>query len=446
MLTDVAGNWLGTITFGSVKLRIGFEISQAETAGYTGFMRSIDQSAIHIPISEVILGRNSVRVEIDAIRSAYEGTPTADGRAIVGNWLQHGTATPLVMERVDRLPEIIRPQTPKRPFPYGEEDVVYENASASVRIAGTLTLPEGNGPFPAVLLIVGSGPLDRDETVFFHKPFLVLADHLTRRGIAVLRVDKRGVGQTTGDFAEATIHDLADDVLAGVGYLKSRREIDPNHIGLLGHSEGGVVGPIAASRSADVAFLVMLAGLGQNNGDIIIFQKLLEARSHGAGDERLALMRAWYEGLYPLVREDTDSATAEKKIRALHATLTDEEKEAVGWPDSHLDDAIADQLRRHWRCDVRHDPRATLMKVRCPVLTLNGEKDMQVPAKENLAIIADALKAGGNPDFAVHEFPGLNHGFQTAHTQTASDEETISPVVLQTISDWLIARTSVPRP
>ncbi len=438
----IAGKWLGTITFGDVHLRIAFEISETQAGGYTGSMRSIDQSGLSIPMSAVKLNSDSVRLEMDVIRSVYEGKFATDGNTIEGNWLQYGTTTPLVMKRVDKFPEITRPQTPRKPYPYLEEDVAYENASADVRIAGTLTLPRGTGPFPAVLLIVGSGPLDRDETVHFHKPFLVLADHLTRQGIAVLRADKRGVGETTGEFAEATILDLAEDVRAGVEYLKSRKEIDPKRIGLLGHSEGGVVGPILASRSSDVAFLVMLAGLGQNNGDIIIFQKTLAAREHGADEDTLALMRSWYERLYALVREDTDTATAEKKIRALHATLTADEKEKIGWPDRELDHEIADQLRRHWRYDLRHDPRATLREVRCPVLALNGEEDIQVPAKENLAIIAEALKAGGNTRFTIREFPGLNHAFRTVHSGAGSHDETMSPPVLQTISDWIIARTS----
>jgi len=443
--TNVAGKWLGTITFGTVKLRIAFEISAVQGGGYTGSMRSIDQSAVSIPMSAVKSNGDSLRLEIDAIRSAYEGKFTTDGNTIEGNWLQHETTTPLVMKRVDKFPELNRPQTPKKPYPYIEEEVAYENQSANVHIAGALTLPQGKGPFPAVLLIAGSGPLDRDETVYFHKPFLVLADHLTRQGIAVLRVDKRGVGKTTGEFAEATILDLADDALAGVEYLKTRKEIDPKRIGLLGHSEGGVVGPILASRSSDIAFLVMLAGLGQNNGDIIIFQKSLAAREYGADESTLALLRSWYERLYALVRENTDKATAEKKIRALYATLTAEEKEKMGLPDSSLDSEIADQLRRHWRYDLRYDPRATLMKVRCPVLALGGEKDMQVPAKENLAIIEEALKAGGNTRFTVREFPRLNHGFQTTSTGATSEhiktEETMSPLVLQTISDWIIAQT-----
>ena len=248
---NVAGRWLGTITFGSVQLRIGFEITDANKGDYSASFRSIDQSGLEIPMSAVKLNGDNVRLEMDANRSAYEGKFTADGDTIEGNWLQYGTKTPLVMKRVDAFPEIIRPQTPRKPYPYIEEEVAYENQPANVHIAGSLTLPKEKGPFPAVLLIAGSGALDRDETISYHKPFLVLADHLTRRGIAVLRVDKRGVGDSTGeklvgDYANTTLMDLADDVFAGVEYLKSRKDIDPQRIGLLGHSEGGVIGPIVA--------------------------------------------------------------------------------------------------------------------------------------------------------------------------------------------------------
>jgi len=323
--------------------------------------------------------------------------------------------------------------------------VSYENQSSNVHIAGSLTLPNGKGPFPAVLLIAGSGALDRDEMVSYHKPFLVLADHLTRNGIAVLRVDKRGVGKTTGekpmgDYSETTLMDLADDVLAGVEYLKSRTEIDPKHIGLLGHSEGGVVGPIVVTRSPDVAFLVVLAGLGENNGDILIFQKCLAAKEHGADENTLALICSWYKRVYALLAEDTDRATAEKKIRELHATLSDDEKKKVRWPDNELDLEIARHLRPHLRYDLRHDPCAVLKQVRCPVLALGGEMDRKVPAKENLAGIEQALKAGGNTQFTVKEFPGMNHGFQSV-SEHAKTGETMSPLVLQTISDWVVAQT-----
>ena len=358
-----------------------------------------------------------------------------------------GGAIPLVMKRVDKLPEFNRPQTPKKPFPYHDEEVTYENRKAGIKLAGTLTIPQGKGPFPAVILLTGSGPENRDEEIFHHLPFLVLADYLTRHGIAVLRADDRGVGGSTGDkdFTKVTSGDSADDTLAGIEFLKGRKEIDKKRIGLVGHSEGGTIGPIAIIRSSDVAFLVMLAGPGQNFADIVIFQNLLAAKTSGADKEKLALIRSWYERLYALCAEDTDNTLLEKKIRALHALLTADEKDKLDWPEGRLNGEMTMLLSPWWRYSMQYNPRTTLMKVKCPVLALNGEKDTQVTAKENLAAIDEALKAGGNTHYTVKEFPGLNHLFQTCDTGAESEyikiEETMSPVVLQTVSDWITLQT-----
>ncbi len=444
----IDGIWLGTIKVPGVELRIAFEISEAKEGGYTAKMHSIDQSAMNIPVSAVIQNGDSLRLEIKSFSMAYEGKLLADGTTIEGNWLQGG-ATALVMKRVDKLPEFNRPQTPKKPYPYTEEEVSYENIKAGVKLAATLTIPQGNGPFPAVVLLTGSGPENRDEEAFFHHPFLVLADYLTRRGIAVLRADDRGVGGSTGngDFTKVTSGDSADDAIAGIDFLKGRKEIDKKRIGLLGHSEGGTIGPIAITRSLDVAFLVMLAGPGQTFADIVIFQKLLAARARGVDEGRLALMRSWYERLYSTLAEDTDNAVAEKKVRALHASLTAEEKEKLDWPDGRLNGEMKLMLSPWWRYSMKYNPRATLMKVKCPVLAINGEKDMQVTAKENLAAIEEALKSGGNKHVTVRELPGLNHLFQTCETGAESEyikiEETMSLLALQAIGDWINGQTGV---
>ena len=182
------------------------------------------------------------------------------------------TGFTLTINRVDKAVEILRPQEPKKPYPYIEEEVVYENKEAEITLAGTLTLPPGKSSFPAVLLITGSGPQDRDETVYGHYPFLVLADYLTRQGVAVLRVDDRGVGESTGDFSQATSEDFASDVLAGIGYLKTRKEINPEQIGLIGHSEGGLIAPMVAIKSPDVAFIILMAGTGLTGEEILYLQ------------------------------------------------------------------------------------------------------------------------------------------------------------------------------
>jgi pimeloyl-ACP methyl ester carboxylesterase len=269
----------------------------------------------------------------------------------------------------------------------------------------------------------------------------VLADYLTRRGIAVLRVDDRGIGGSTGDFSQSTTGDFAEDALAGIAYLKSRREIDPKRIGLLGHSEGGMIGPLAAGRSSDVAFLVMLAGPGQKFGDVVAFQILNGAKAQGAGEETLALIRSWTNGVFSILAEHTDNDTAAKKIRALHARLTAEEKKKLNLPEEGLDAEIVRQLNPWWRYAMQYDPRAALGKVKCPVLALNGEKDAQVPAKENLPAVEAALKAGGNTRVTARILPGLNHLFQTCQTGAETEyikiEETMSPLALETVANWI---------
>jgi fermentation-respiration switch protein FrsA (DUF1100 family) len=440
---NVAGKWLGTIKAPGVELRIAFEISQTTEGGYTAVIHSIDQGAMNIPMSTVIVSGDSLRLELKSA-FAYEGRLQPDGNMIDGKWIQ-GDSTPLVMKRVDKIPELNRPQTPKKPYPYKEEDVVYKNSSAGVTIAGTLTIPQGKGPFPAVLLIAGSGALDRDEPVLGHKPFLVLADHLTRKGIVVLRADKRGVGKTTGTFTGSGIKEFASDGLAGVEYLRSRVEADPKKIGLIGHSEGGSVAPMVAVQDGDVAYIVLLGAPGMSTYDILVLQDGTEAKAAGSADEEVELVRGFSRRFYGIVLRAKDTAEIERQTKELYAALTDAEKAAIGWPNLRGTLSLSWALAPGSREGLTFDICPTLRQVRCPVLALNGGKDCQVPPKENLGGIERELKAGGNADYTVRELPGMNHLFQTCDTGATSEytkiEETMSPLVLQTISDWILART-----
>lgn len=229
-----------------------------------------------------------MRIEIKAIFGVYHGK-MRDDNTITGEWQQGQTSLPLIMKRTDKAPEAPRrPQEPQKPFPYKEEEAAYDNLKAGIKLAGTLTLPKTGGPFPAVVLITGSGPQDRDEALLGHRPFLVLADYLTRQGIAVLRYDDRGVGKSTGEFAKATSADFATDVLAGVEYLKTRQEINPKQIGLIGHSEGGLIAPMVATRSSDVAFMVLMAGPGISGEEILYLQGALIARANGTAETAIA--------------------------------------------------------------------------------------------------------------------------------------------------------------
>lgn len=444
----IEGIWQGALKVSGMELRIVFNISQTPEGILTATMDSPDQGVKGIPVDEVILENGNLRLEIKSAMGIFEGKLREDGLSIEGEWKQSGQLFPLVLERVDEVIELLRPQEPKKPYPYEEEEVVYENKEAAVKLAGTLTIPGQEGPFPAVLLISGSGPQDRDETLLGHRPFLVLADYLTRRGIAVLRVDDRGVGKSTGDFAQATSEDFASDVLAGVEYLKSRKEIDPKKIGLIGHSEGGIIAPMVAVQSSDVAFIILMAGTGLTGEEVLYLQTALIARAEGASDEAIAKNRSLQEQLFTVLKEEPDDAVAEKRLRTIYedtlseAELSEKEKEIA---EAAAEAEIQRILSPWFRYFLTYDPRPTLMKVKCPVLAINGEKDLQVPPKENLSAIEEALKAGGNKNYTVEELPGLNHLFQTAETgspsEYASIEETISPTALKIISDWILEQS-----
>jgi uncharacterized protein len=333
----------------------------------------------------------------------------------------------------------IRPQNPNPPFPYQAVEVSYENKAGGVKLAGTLTLPRGTGRFPAAILITGSGPEDRDETMLGHKPFWVIADYLTRRGIAVLRVDDRGVGGSTGDAMNATIEDQAGDVLAGIEYLRSRSDIDARRIGVIGHSEGAIIGLIAASRSASISFVVMLAGTGVPGIQVLPLQEDMILRAAGADAATIARNRAAADMIVEAIESEPDNQAALAKIRS----RLEEMKNPM--PDAAIQAQIAMIRAPETQSLLTYDPAEALRKLKVPVLALNGSKDVQVPPLQNLPAIAAALRAGGNKDFTVKELPGLNHLFQKCTECTIAEystiEETFSPAALAIIGDWVALHT-----
>jgi fermentation-respiration switch protein FrsA (DUF1100 family) len=446
----IAGIWQGVLRApGGVELTIVFHIQQAEDGAFTATLDSPDQGARGIPIDEVTLSEHgAVRLTSSAVAGSYSGTLTEDRTRIEGTWSQGGGQLPLSVERVEAVEERRRPQDPEPPLPYLEEEVSYPNSSAEIELAGTLTLPEGPGPFPAVVLISGSGPQDRNETVFGHRPFLVIADMLTRDGIAVLRFDDRGVGGSTGNHAVATTADFVGDALAGVEYLKGRPEVDAGRIGLVGHSEGGVIAPAAAVESQDVAFIVLLAGTGITGEEILYRQGQLIARASGAADEAVQENLALQRELFAIVREEPDAAVAAARLRqameAATAELSEAERQAAGISDATIS-AEVQRVNSPWmRYFLTYDPAPTLERVGVPVLALNGELDLQVPPEVNLDAIAAALERGGNPDFTVRELPGLNHLFQEATTgspgEYAGIDQTVSPEVMELVASWILER------
>ena len=420
--TDPSGDWRGVLSGGAVKLRVALHLGANST------FDSPDQGAVGLPASTVVDGR---RVTVTVARvGVFEGELSVDGSTLAGALKQGGLATPLTFER-GAFTAANRPQTPVKPYPYRSEEVGYDNPQrGSVHLAGTLTLPQGAGPFPAVLLITGSGAHDRDETIFEHKPFLVLADYLTRRGFAVLRVDDRGVGGSTGASPSDTMEDFATDVEAGTAWLKTRREIDPARISLIGHSEGGVIAPIVASRDPSIARIVLWAGPGVSGADVIVGQVRAIALASGATPAQAEATAQIQKELLTAIISAPDVAaarTAGAKVLSDHGAPA-------------LSEATWRQLNSAWyRNFIAYDPAPTLRAVRAPVLALVGAKDVQVTATENAAALRRALSA--NPNARVVELPGLNHLFQTAGTGAVGEygriEETIAPEALKTIGDWL---------
>jgi dienelactone hydrolase len=433
--SDIDGAWMGTLDTGSIKLRVVFHILNTAD-GLTATMDSLDQGMNGLPTDSVARDGASLKIEAKKIGGAFDGTISADLASIDGKWSQGGGSLPLLLKRVKDQAEleIKRPQNPVKPYPYHDEEVSYDNKAQNVTLAATLTIPQGKGPFPAVVLITGSGPQDRDESLLGHKPFLVLSDYLTRHGIAVLRADDRGTAKSTGVFATATTADFATDTEAGIAYLKTRKEVDLHKIGLIGHSEGAVIAPMIAARNKDVAFIVMMAGTGVPGDQVLVAQsEAIQIANGQTPPDEAAKHAAREREMLTLVETEKDDAVLETKLK---------EKMAGEVPEAQMGMQIKQITSPWFRYFLTYDPAIALHKVTCSVLALNGSLDKQVLPSQNLPPIRKALAESGNPHVEVDELPGLNHLFQTAKTGSPAEyaqiEETISPVVLDKIATWIL--------
>ncbi len=432
--SDIDGAWLGSLDLGGVKLRVVFHIVNTED-GLIATMDSPDQGQKGLPTTSVTREGANLKIEAKAIGGVFEGKIAADLSSIDGAFTQMGTAHPLLLKRVKDQAELElkRPQNPVKPYPYREEELAYNNKVQNVTLAATFTIPQGKGPFPGVVLITGSGPQDRDESLLGHRPFLVLADYLTRHGIAVLRADDRGTGKSTGVFANTTTADFATDTEAGIAYLKTRPEVDPHKIGLIGHSEGGIIAPMVAARDKDVTFIVMMAGTGVPGDQVLVAQSESIEVAMGKSPKEAARDAAKEKEMMKLIETEKDQAVLQNKLRAIMAGDI---------PEAQIGLQIK-QITSPWsRFFLTYDPATALRKLTCPVLAINGALDKQVLASQNLPAIRKALQESGNQHFEVDELPGLNHLFQTAKTgapaEYAQIEQTMSPVALEKISTWIL--------
>ncbi|WP_309718008.1 alpha/beta fold hydrolase [Armatimonas sp.] len=434
----MTGIYEGAITLpNTLKLRMVFRFDGKGA----GTWDSPDQGARDLKLASGTATGSRVTVTCATPSWKFTGQLSPDKNSLTGNFEQGGLSMAMSLKKVAQVSALRRPQTPKPPFPYKTTEVSIANAAeAGVTLAGTLTVPPGAGPFPCVVFISGSGQQDRDSTIFEHRSFAVLADDLARRGIASLRCDDRMAGKSKGDLTKATSASFATDTEAQVAFLKTRPEIHPQKIGLIGHSEGGLIAPMLAAKPANqIAFMVLLAGTGVSGDQVLIEQGVAVVKASGMGEAVAAAARANQEKLIPIAKAEADP---EKALEAMAKALG--LGGAAALPDSARGELM--QLTNPWmHFFLIYDPAPTLAKVTCPVLALNGDKDTQVLVGQNLPVIERHLKDAGNKEVTALSLPGLNHLFQ--HTKTGSPseysqiEETFSPDAIKTIGEWIVART-----
>ena len=429
------GDWVGTLTLGDTDLRVVFRLQTDADEELVGTMDSPDQGATDIPLGTILVDGDTLRLEVPSIAGAYAGVLSDSARILDGQWVQGGRRLPLRLERTANAPAVLRPQEPSMPYPYESEIVTFRNEEAGVSLEGTLTRPQTKAPVPAVVLAADSGPSDRNATVMGHKPFLVLADALTRRGLAVLRFDERGVGGSGGSQSGATTDDLSGDVEAAVEALAQREDVRADDIGVIGHGEGGLMASLVARRSDRVAFLVLLSTPGLP-GDVLLADQLdRRIRRQGATERVRALQRGTQQHIFDILKTDADSATIASDLRKVMI-------QSRGISGERTITREIERLMNPWlRFYISHDPRDVLSEVDVPVLALAGAKDQQVDPDTNQAAIARALDAEQNPDVTVRTLEGLNHQFQTAETGVPSEygriEETFDPGAIDVIVDWI---------
>lgn len=428
---DITGQWFGVLTFNEISLRINLHVDKTET-GYKSTMDSPDQGAKGIPVDVTNFEKSKFKIEILKGGIGYVGEYSSENK-IVGIFTQGGQSLPLEFGRGEVELKPIHSQEPVKPYSYYSEEVKFTNKKDKITLSGTLTLPSEKGKFPVVVLISGSGPQNRDEELLGHKPFLVLSDYLSKNGIGVLRFDDRGTEQSEGNFKAATTEDFSRDVEAAVKYLLKRKQVDKKKIGLIGHSEGGIIAPMVAAKMKEVSFIVLLAGIGIPGGDLLLLQQQLIGRSEGIPEEQLEAIKEMNKGAYSIITSNKNTSLLKKELTNYYQPIL-QDKEMV--------DLYVAQLTSPWmKFFIGYDPSLILKDVKCSVLALNGAKDLQVPSLVNLEAIRSGLEKGGNLDFTIKEFPEMNHLFQECETGTIKEyamlDQTISPIVLEVIAKWI---------
>jgi len=439
---DIVGTWNGVIPIPNNPLTFVIHVKQnGEQLSATA--DSPDQEVYGMEIDGISFQNGILEFNNSRLQMSYRGNLNADKKTISGIFSQSGNSLGLELSKGASKKKVsLRPQTPKAPFDYQIEDLLVENKSANISLAGTLTKPKSGKIKAVAVLISGSGPQDRNETIMRHKPFWVIADYLTRQGFAVFRMDDRGTAQSTGDFSSATSEDFVTDIDAAVSYLKTRKDLPADKIGLIGHSEGGMIAPMLASKRNDIAFVIMLAGPGIKNSLLYAEQQFLIGKDQGADTAKLAAKRKNDENLYELIAKSDRTKILSQKINGLvEKSITIVSGHSSTATQKQLDLTL-ETLNSSWfRFFLSYDPADYLAKVNAPILAINGSNDLQVASQSNLAGIEQILKSSKHDDFRTQELANLNHLFQTSITGSISEysqlTETFSPEALTVINQWL---------
>lgn len=440
----LTGDWSGTLDIGIAQINIILHLQEIADESIKGTFDYLEEKMYGLDIDSLTFQNNTLKFEIKKFLVNFEGILINNGLQISGQWSQHGKLFPISFEKGKKSIEAPkRPQEPKLPYPYKEEVISFESQNAT--LSGTFTSPFSKAPFPVVILISGAGPSDRDGSILGHKPLWILADYLTRQGIAVLRFDKRGCGKSTGDFNSATTEDFASDVLAGVEYLHSRMDIDSKKTGLIGLSEGGITAPMVALKSHDIAYIVLMAACGVNGEEMMCAWSASIEKDKGSTEESIEKDRKYKKELFAVLKNEKNFEIAAKQLRKIiiNHTISKENKDELSSFELEAIDAEVNYLNTHWfRYFLTYEPALVLRKIQIPVLALHGELDKQILSKQNLPVISQALEEAGNENYKALELPKLNHIFQTCQTGSFTEyskiEETISPVALGLIADWIL--------
>jgi len=457
---NITGTWQGDLNVQGKHIPVVFHIAKDISNKLSASFDSPSQNVFNLKCSDVIVKADSVSIFLAAVNIKYVGLLGNDKRHLSGLWFQGPGSLTLTLDKTSESASVVlekRPQTPQQPYPYESEEIEFTNPDQSIKYGGTLTYPKSSGAmskhpikYPAVVLITGSGQQDRDETIFGHKSFAVIADYLTKKGFAVLRVDDRGMGKTTGDYASSSSLDFARDVEVGIDYLKRDPHIDINKIGLIGHSEGGMIAPIVANERKDVKFIVLLAAPGIATIDLMQQQVEASAISEGIPVEEAQVKGFLLKTVWTEAKKHNTQDIAIKNIRvkidSMFKNLDPEIVKKVRPDASILNSRLTDELTaltgKWYSYFIKFEPKNHLQKLNCKVLAINGDKDVQVNAEENLKGIRNALAKSQSRQYDIVELPGLNHMFQTCKKCSPSEyhelEETFSPTALQTIGNWLM--------